>query len=75
MSSTEDISQVKEASKDTLLSMQNVVGVGVGYKVQDGAQTGDYAIVIMVSRKLPLPALDPEAVLPKNVQGVKTKFE
>ena len=71
MSPPEGISQVKEASKDNLLSMQNVVGVGVGYRVQQGKQTGDYAIVVMVSRKLPLPALAPEAVLPKNVNGVK----
>ena len=70
MSPTEAISQVKEASKDNLLSMQNVVGVGVGYQVKDGTQTGDYAIVVMVSRKLPIPGLAPEAVLPKNVDGV-----
>lgn len=70
MSPIEDITQVKEASKDNLLGMENVVGVGVGYQVQDGEQTGDYAIVVMVSRKLPLPALAPNEVLPKNVNGV-----
>jgi hypothetical protein len=70
MSLTADVSKVKEASKDTLLSMQNVVGVGVGYQVQHGVQTGEYAIVVMVSQKLPLPALAPESVLPKNVDGM-----
>lgn len=71
MASTESISQVKETSKNSLLSMQNVVGVGVGYQVTSGLKTDEYAIVIMVSRKLPIPALPPEAVLPKNVDGVK----
>ena len=67
---TDEIAQVKEASKDNLLAMKNVVGVGVGYKVQGGSQSDDVAIVVMVSRKLPLPALAPEAVLPKNIEGV-----
>ncbi len=70
MSPTDDIKQVKEASKDNLLAMQNVVGVGVGYQIKGGEQTGNYAIVVMVTRKLPLPALAPNAILPKNVDGV-----
>lgn len=70
MSSTDKIKQVKEASKDNLLEMQNVIGVGVGYQIQGGEQTGNYAIVVMVSRKLPLPALAPNAILPKNVDGI-----
>jgi hypothetical protein len=70
MSPTEEIVQVKEASKENLLAMQNVVGVGVGYQVKGGEQTSNYAIVVMVSRKLPLPALAPNAILPKNVDGV-----
>jgi hypothetical protein len=70
MSPTNEIAQIKEASKDNLLAMNNVVGVGVGYKVQGGSQSDDVAIVVMVSRKLPLPALAPESVLPKNIEGV-----
>jgi hypothetical protein len=70
MSPSDEIAQVKEASKDNLLAMKNVVGVGVGYKVQGGAQSPEFAIVVMVSRKLPLPALAPETVLPKYVEGV-----
>ena len=70
MSPTDEIKQVKEASKDNLLAMQNVVGVGIGYQIKGGEQTGNYAIVVMVSRKLPLPALAPNTILPKNVDGV-----
>ncbi len=70
MSPTNEIKQIKEASKDNLLAMQNVVGVGVGYQIKGGEQTDNYAIVVMVSRKLPVPALPPNAILPKNVNGV-----
>lgn len=71
MSPSDEIAQVKEASKENLLAMKNVVGVGVGYKIQGGEQSDEFAIVVMVSRKLPLPALAPETVLPKHVEGVK----
>jgi hypothetical protein len=71
MAATDEISQVKEGSKGDLLAIQNVVGVGVGYKIKGGQQTDDYAIVVMVSQKLPLSAIAPEAVLPKNLSGIK----
>jgi hypothetical protein len=70
MTQPDEISEVKEVSKGNLMAMQNVVGVGVGYKLKSGQQTGDYALVVMVSQKLPLSALEPGAVLPKNVSGV-----
>lgn len=68
---SDEISRVKESSKNGLMATQNVVGVGVGYQYKNGVNTGDYAIVVMVSQKLPLSALAPQAVLPKNVSGVK----
>ena len=71
MARTDEISQVKDVSKNNLLAVKNVVGVGVGYKIKGGQQTDDYAIVVMVSQKLPLSALAPEAVLPKNLSGVQ----
>jgi hypothetical protein len=70
MTSTQEVSKVKEVSKGSLMAMQNVVGVGVGYKVKGGQQTDDYAVVVMVSQKLPLAALAPKAVLPKSLSGV-----
>ncbi|UCD98570.1 MAG: hypothetical protein JSV42_16705 [Chloroflexota bacterium] len=70
MTAVEEIYQAKESSKGSLLTMQNVVGVGVGYQNTGGKNTGNYAIVVMVSQKLPVPALPREAVLPKSVNGV-----
>lgn len=66
----QNIAEAKENSKESLLNMPNVVGVGVGYQLKQGDPTGEYAVVVMVSKKLPLPALAPEAVLPHSVQGV-----
>lgn len=66
----QSIAEAKENSKEALLAMPNVVGVGVGYQLKQGAPTGEYAVVVMVSKKLPLPALAPETVLPHSVQGV-----
>jgi hypothetical protein len=71
MAQTEEISAVKEISKGNLMAVENVVGVAVGYQVKGGQQTGEYALVVMVSRKLPLSALAPHAVLPKSVSGVQ----
>jgi hypothetical protein len=67
----EEIKQVKENSKEILLAKQHVVGVGVGYKIKEGEQTDDLAVVVLVSQKLPLPALQPEMILPKLINGVK----
>lgn len=71
MPQTDEITEVKEVSKGNLMAMQNVVGVGVGYQVKGGEKTGEYALVVLVSKKLPLSALAPQAVLPKNVSGVE----
>lgn len=66
----QNISEAKENSKEALLNLPNVVGVGIGHQLKQGEPTGEYAVVVMVSKKLPLPALAPEAVLPHSVQGV-----
>lgn len=66
----EEISQVKENSKESILAKENVVGVGVGYKSKGGVQTNDLAVVVLVSQKLPLVALPPETILPKSINGV-----
>lgn len=64
------ITQVKEQTKEELLSMPNVVGVGVGYKTVGQTKTAEMSIVVMVSRKLPVAALPPEAMLPSKMSGV-----
>jgi hypothetical protein len=66
----QQVAQVKEQAKGELLSLPNVVGVGVGYKTVGEVRTGEMSIVVMVRRKLPVAALPPEALAPKKVGEV-----
>lgn len=50
----------------------NVVGVGAGIKWSNGQPTGDPAIVVLVSQKLPEDALREEDRVPPRAGGVQT---
>lgn len=67
-----EISFVKNTHQKTIMSKENVVGVGVGYKVQRGKRTNEMCIVVLVSKKLPLQALNPSALIPKSYEDVDT---
>lgn len=55
-----------------LLAKANVVGVGIGYKVDNGVQTDQLAIVALVDQKKPEAALHESDRIPPEIQGVKT---
>ena len=61
---------VKAAHAPALLKKANVVGVGVGLREQGGVRTGEVALVVMVSRKVPLADLAPADVIPATLDGV-----
>ena len=65
-----DISRVKAQHQKAIFSKPNVVGVGAGYKVSQGARTDNLSVVVLVRRKLPVSALAAEAVVPKTLDGV-----
>ncbi|MFA5376724.1 MAG: hypothetical protein WC455_13330 [Dehalococcoidia bacterium] len=58
-----------------LLRKQNVVAVGYGKKKRWGADTGEDAIVISVSKKVPVEALDKRDVVPATIRGQKTDVQ
>ena len=64
--------QVKGTYIRELLGKQNVVGVGLGYKVSEGASTGELSLVVSVSRKQPISALSLTDLVPKVLDGIKT---
>lgn len=70
LSPTQKASQVKRAHQAELMAKANVVGVGVGYRQVGGQRTETVALVVMVSRKLPLAQLAPKDVLPRRIEGV-----
>lgn len=72
MASPEHTLQAQSLFQKDLLSKPNVVGVAVGYKESKGDTQGDLALVVLVNEKKPLAALDPEDVVPREIDGVRT---
>ncbi len=62
--------EVRKKHQAALLRRPNVVGVGVGLRKRAGASTGEVALVVLVSRKLPQAQLAQEDQLPKEIEGV-----
>ena len=67
-----EVKQAKEAHKESILSLPNLVGVGVGYKAIRQERTDELCIVALVRQKVPLAALAPEARLPPRLDDLTT---
>lgn len=72
MAHNAEISFVRGKHQTSMMKMDNVVGVGVGYKVHRGKQTDELCLVVLVTKKLPKDAVDPPAMVPKSIDGVVT---
>ena len=66
----ERLRAVRATYEADLMRMANVVGVGIGLKQVGGEQTGEPAIVVSVTRKLPFSQLEPDDVIPRELDGV-----
>ncbi len=62
----------KETHAVDLLGKRNVVGVGLGYKVSQGENTGELSVVVSVTHKEPAAALTARDLVPPKVENVKT---
>jgi hypothetical protein len=69
---TVQMKQVMSAHVYELLSKRNVVGVGLGYKISQGANTGEMSLVISVRRKVAPSALAARDLVPRVLGGFKT---
>jgi len=72
MSDFERALAVKNAALSRLLAIPGVHSVGIGPKLKNGERTGDYSIVVWVTRKMPLADVPPDQVIPAEIDGVKT---
>jgi len=64
---------VRDASDEYLAKRRaNVRGLGIGVKWTNGQPTGEPALVVLVSQKLPENALRQEDVVPPYLEGVQT---
>lgn len=67
-----DIHDISTRYTPTLLGYPNVVGVGVGRKVSGGKETGEDAVSVLVSKKMPRYTLSGVEMVPTSVQGIPT---
>ncbi|GIW24581.1 hypothetical protein [Meiothermus sp.] len=63
----ETLQKLIEKHTPHLMTLPNVVGVG------RGEEQGRAVVVVLVSRKLPLAALEPHERVPKNLEGVPVR--
>ena len=61
---------VKREHEAALLAKPNVVGVGIGFRIQNKQSTKNIAIVVMVSHKLPDSEINPADRIPTEIDGV-----
>ena len=61
---------VKARHESQLMQKANVVGVGVGFRERSGQLTDEIALVVNVTRKLPSDQLNPEDLIPQQIEGV-----
>lgn len=64
------IRAVKAAHETDLMRKANVVGVGIGFRERGGKRTEEPAIVVSVTEKKPCSQLDPDDVIPHDLEGV-----
>ncbi len=71
----EQIRQVKLQQQAHLLSLANVVGLGIGFKQTSGQFTDQLALIVNVRQKLPLASLAPADVVPPEIDGIVTDVQ
>ncbi|MCS7178093.1 MAG: hypothetical protein RML46_03020 [Anaerolineae bacterium] len=48
----------------------NVVGVGIGLRQRGGQYTGELALIVSVTQKVPPEELAPGDLIPKEIEGI-----
>jgi hypothetical protein len=66
------VQEVKRVHEAQLMSLNNVVATGVGYKIAGDTPTDEVSIVVSVAKKLPVAQLTAAALVPKAIDGMKT---
>jgi len=72
MSAISVVQQTKRQYEPRLMSLSNVVAIGVGFKIAGGVQTNEPSVVVSVVKKLPVVQLPESARVPKTLGGVPT---
>jgi len=67
--------EVKAAHESDLMRKANVVGVGIGFRKRGQKLTDEVAIIVSVTHKVPLPQLDPDDVIPRELDGLPVDIQ
>lgn len=65
------IAAVQRKYSDQLLKKNHVVGVSIGPASENGKDTGDWALIVLVDRLVPPEYLVPEDRIPCELDGVQ----
>jgi hypothetical protein len=71
----EQLKQVKAQHQTHLLTLANVVGVGIGFKQIDGQFSDQLALIVNVRQKLPPTELAPADIVPPEIDGIPTDVQ
>lgn len=71
----ERLRAVKAVHEANLMRKANVVGVGIGLCQRGGKPTGEPAIVVSVTHKVPLSQLAPGDVIPRELEGLPVDIQ
>jgi hypothetical protein len=64
------IAKVQAKYDNYLMGLPNVVGAGIGYRRRKNQPSAELCLVVMVSRKIAPENLPPQALLPRELDGV-----
>jgi len=67
-----EVARAKAQHEAALFQKPHVVGVGSGYRVEGTRRTDELCVVALVDRKMPRAALPDEALVPREVNGIRT---
>jgi len=67
-----EIAQAKALHEQALFAKPHVVGVGSGFRTEGGRRTDELCLVALVDQKMPRAALPKDALVPEELNGVRT---
>ena len=66
------ITKVLHKKQLSLFKKKGVVATGIGYKIVDGEQTDELALVCSVDKKYPISELNKQDLIPSILKGIRT---
>ena len=73
ISASIDVQDVLKQARERFYKDDNIIGVGIGpRRVKKRVRQSEFALLVYVRQKLPLSAIDPAYVIPREFMGLRT---